>query len=103
MLSQGLVLPLSPPRGAPLGSLPSLGDVNRLSGYLVASEFENVDAVVPGSAVIPDRVLHHPEVSLASYPSDLELYCSVKLHLTNKECRGYPGSRESNQGKEPPM
>jgi hypothetical protein len=51
-----------------------LGDVDRLSGDLVASEFEDVDAVVPGSAIIPDRVLHHPEVSPASYASDLELY-----------------------------
>src|SRR6266581_8589946 len=72
-LAQGLVLPLGTPQGAPLGSLPTLGDVDRFSGYLVASEFEDVDAVVPGSAIIPDRVLRHPEVSPASYPSDLEL------------------------------
>src|SRR6266496_1554587 len=86
-LAQGLVLPLGTPGGAPLGSLPTLGDIDRFSGDLVTSEFEDVDAVVPGSAVIPDRVLRHPEVSLASYPSDLELYGGRVALPPGKEVR----------------
>src|SRR6266699_1388265 len=72
-LAQGLVLPRGPPRGTPPRSLPSLAEVDRFSGYLVTSEFEDTAPVVPGSAVIPDGDLHHPEVSPASYASDLGL------------------------------
>src|SRR5215472_631177 len=89
MLAQGLVPPPGTPRGAPLWSLPSLSNVDRFSGDLVASEFEDAACVVPGSAVIPHGVLRYPEVSPAAYSSDLELQ-GGRIDLAPSDEVGFP-------------
>src|SRR5215207_6325562 len=64
------------PRGPPLQGLPALHDVDPLARHLVASELEQLNPVLPGTAVVADRAFDDDHVVACGDPSDPEAQVS---------------------------
>src|SRR5882672_5682753 len=61
-----------PPLSPPLRRLPALGDIDRLTRDLVASELEDAHPEAPRTPVVADRDLRDPQIVSASDLSELE-------------------------------
>src|SRR5829696_3858320 len=61
-----------PPSSPPLRRLPTLGDVDRLTGDLLAPKLEDAHPEVPRAPVVADRDLRNPEITSASDLPELD-------------------------------